>query len=403
MEAREVDCSNAAFRGAAQLRRAPQVQCRPGVGGSDGPSITRACVGISAGNAAQRAPGVPFASEHAGESGHAPRPASAGATIVASAPRGVRREVRSSFLPLPAASAQQFDELPSDPRPAALIRRTHYWAGNERSLHLCHAAVLRRGGAYLGVGTDQNYLLAGWARSEFAVIVDFDQSVVDLHRGYRSIFEHAPTPSGFVACWADDAREQTSALLRERHGDGPTVRAFRMAQPIVAKRLLAHLRMRQRHAIASFVDDGDEYAHVRSLVLSGRMVAVRGDYDGDVTMPALAQALRDAELPVGVLYLSNVEQYLDYTPRFRRNILGIGIEHDAVVVRTVGRRSLGWAPGEKYHYNVQPAAGFAAWMRYNAVRRSPDMLDYRTNTIERGLSMLEHAPQHSIPPPIIAE
>ena len=107
-------------------------------------------------------------------------------------------------------------------------------------------------------------------------------------------------------------------------------------------------------------------------------------------------------LTLGVFYASNVEQYLEYTPTFRRNMLALDVREDAVVVRTLGWRAFGYAPGEQYHYNVQGAPSFAAWMRYSEVRRLADLLRFRTKTVERGLSVLDQPPDVSLPRPEIA-
>jgi hypothetical protein len=45
------------------------------------------------------------------------------------------------------------------------------------------------GGAYLGVGSDQNYTVAAAARSELMFLSDIDRSVVDLHRVYEVLIE----------------------------------------------------------------------------------------------------------------------------------------------------------------------------------------------------------------------
>lgn len=309
-------------------------------------------------------------------------------------------------LPLSQGVQRPFDEIPADPLPLALIRGSHYWTGNERSLHLWHQAVAGRRGAYLGVGTDQNYVLAGWARSEFVVVVDFDQSVVDLHAVYRAFFEHATTPAQFRACWSTEGRDEATALLQQRWGAGPDagriVRAFRMAQPLVRLRL-AHLSaLHRRQALATFVDDDEQFHHLRRLFTDGRVVVVRGDYSGDDTLVAVAHALRGAALRLGVVYLSNIEQYLEYTPAFRRNILALDVDEDAIVIRTLGWRVFGYAPGEHYHYNVQAASGFADWMRHSTVRRLSELLRFRTDTVERGLSVLDCTPLRSAPPPLIS-
>ncbi len=321
-------------------------------------------------------------------------------------PRGATREATTPLLPLPLRARRPFAEIPADPRPTALIRGSHYWTGNERSLHLWHQAVAGRGGAYLGVGTDQNYVLAGWARSQFVVIVDFDQSVVDLHAVYRVFFDHAQTPARFCECWSDEWREHATALLQERLAHSPDVgrivRAFRMAQPLVRERLF-HLRgLVHRQALPSFVEDAAQYDHVRRLFADDRVVVLRGDYSGDDTLLGVAAALRAADLRLGVVYLSNVEQYLEYTPAFRRNFLALDLDPDAVVIRTLGWRVFGYAPGERYHYNVQAATGFADWMRHSTVRRLPELLKFRTKTAETGLSVLDCVPTRSELGPVIS-
>lgn len=263
-----------------------------------------------------------------------------------------------------------------------------------------------RGGAYLGVGTDQNYVLAAWARSQFVVIVDFDQSVVDLHAVYRTFFEHAKTPARFRGCWTAAGQASAIASLHERWGSGAEagriIRAFRMAQPMVLRRLRQLRGLQRRQALPTFIDDDAQYDHLRRLFVDDRVIVVRGDYAGEDTLRGVAGALRGAALRLGVVYLSNVEQYLEYTPAFRRNFLALDVDDDAVVIRTLGWRVFGYAPGERYHYNVQGAAGFADWMRHSTVRRLPDLLRFRTDTLECGLSVLDCVPLRSLPAPRIS-
>ena len=106
----------------------------------------------------------------------------------------------------PALSA--FTNLPADPAPPELVRGMHYWMSNEDHLDLFHPAVKDKGGLYIGVGTDQNYLLGAWARPEGLVLMDFDQSIVDLHRVYRVIFLAAETPEELLRLWRLESRPE---------------------------------------------------------------------------------------------------------------------------------------------------------------------------------------------------
>lgn len=312
-----------------------------------------------------------------------------------------RWEADSLFPPLTPDLRRRFDLLPVDPAPVDLIRQLHYYAGNERSAHLWHQSVAGRGGALLGVGSDLNYTLAGWARSELMVVIDFDQAVVDLHRCYLALLEACDSPAGFVEAWSTPARERTTELLRQRWDDDPRrheiVRTFRMAQPLVIRRLHAVRRDLHRHALTTFMDDAADYQHVRGLVRTGRVVVTRGDYGGEATVLAVAAALRGAGQRLGVIYLSNVEQYLDYTPQFRRNFSALGLDAASLVLRTLGKQNMGHPPGERYHYNMQSAETFVDWLRDESVTKLAELLRFRTATVETGLSTLGPRPAAALP------
>ena len=72
------------------------------------------------------------------------------------------------------ASPTVFDGIESEPPPPKLTLNKHFLISNENHLHYFHDLVKDVGGVYLGVGSEQNYVLAGWAKSERMIIVDFD-------------------------------------------------------------------------------------------------------------------------------------------------------------------------------------------------------------------------------------
>ena len=82
------------------------------------------------------------------------------------------------------------------------LGNSHYVTTNEARHDHFQKAISGLGGAYLGVGTNQNFEMIGWSRPRVAVMVDFDQMVVDMHHIYRLVFSHADTPDAFVELWA---------------------------------------------------------------------------------------------------------------------------------------------------------------------------------------------------------
>lgn len=311
------------------------------------------------------------------------------------------------LAPLPDEVRERFASLPHDPKPEALVRNSHYWISNELNQDLWYEHVADQGGAYLGVGTDQNYLLAGWAKADLVVVVDFDASIADLHQVYILFFEESETYEDFYERWAPSSEEDSLALIDERLGDRPDHAQIRKSYEIARQLVWARLRRVRKiypeRDIPTFVSDQAQYDHVRTLARNGRVFAHRGDFTADETMVALGKAMHDSGFTFNVIYLSNVEQYVDYTPGWRRNFIELPVGDKAVVVRTLGWGAFGFAEGEKYHYNVQPAEKFQQWLRTSRVTNLPRMLYYRTKTDTQGLSLLDGEVQSSKRPPEIAE
>jgi hypothetical protein len=311
------------------------------------------------------------------------------------------------LAPLPEEVRERFASLPSDPKPDELIRNSHYWISNELNQHIWHEHVKDLGGAYLGVGTDQNYMLAGWAKSDLVVVVDFDSAIADLHQVYGLFFQEAETYDDFYQRWSPAREAEGLALIDERYAERPDLKQIRKSYKIARQLVWARLRIvrkaYEKRDLPTFVTDQGQYDHIRTLWRNGRVFAVRGDFTANETMVAVGKAMRDSNLAFNVIYLSNVEQYVDYTPEWRRNFTGLPVGEKGVVVRTLGWGAFGFAEGEKYHYNVQEAPKFLEWLATSRVKNLPNMLYYRTKTDVVGLSLLDGEVKPSKKPPEIAE
>ena len=311
------------------------------------------------------------------------------------------------YGPVSAELTQRFSDIESDPRPDELTRNSHYWISNEHSQWLWYPRVDGVGGAYIGVGTDQNYMIAGWAKSDFIVMMDFDQAIVNLHAVYAAMFEKAETPAAFLDLWEEEREAEVRGWLETRYADDERkddiIRAHKIARKLVRARLRRLARRYEERGIPTFVSDQAQYDHIRQLSANGRIVAVRGDLTADLTMQQIGDALADSKLELGVLYLSNAEQYFEYEAGFRRNILALPFQDDAVILRTLGWNSHGFVEGEEYHYNLQAAANFVGWLRQSRVRSSGRLLRQKTATETPGYSILDKAPEVSSEPPEIAD
>ena len=100
--------------------------------------------------------------------------------------------------PFPTEWAETFGEVEPDPKPDKLTRNSHYWVSDEKRHDLFREAIADKGGVFIGLGTDQNYLMAAWAKPEVLIPLDFDQMVVYLHYAFRVAFLNAKTPKQFI-------------------------------------------------------------------------------------------------------------------------------------------------------------------------------------------------------------
>jgi hypothetical protein len=293
-----------------------------------------------------------------------------------------------AFLVLQSPDTSGFATLPADPAPPALTRDSHYWVGNEHRLDLFVDDVKGKGGVHVGVGAEQNWLLCGWSRCEVLVLMDFDESIPDLHRVYIAAFATAATKEAFVALWLDKRRVGLREAVKARYAGTERARALAaldVARWSVERRFAALKNQLVDRGHTTFLSDDGDYAHLRGLVLGGRVFTVRGDLTARGTLRAIAAATTKAGLVIRSLYLSNAEQYFRYDATFRTNVAALPFDARSVVLRTHGWNTLRYAKdGNSYHYGIQTGASFRAFAAEPAVTSSRESMLWGTEHRERG-------------------
>lgn len=303
-----------------------------------------------------------------------------------------------------------------DPEPEALVRNSHYWISNEHNHQVWVDYLKGIGGAYVGVGTDQNFLLAGWSRPEILILMDFDGEIPKIHELYRFFFSISATPKTFHLRWhrdyAEDSLEKLQAYLEPKAPQEKRERArwmkrwlkiYQLTRGIVYRRLLGTIKKYEKLNIKTFMTDQEQYDYLRSLWQTGRVFPIRGDLTADQTMLDIATALKEIGLTLNTLYLSNAEQYFELTPSYRRNIIEMPWGERSYALRTLGWKVWGYIDeDEAYHYNVQSGANFAEWMKRGEYKKAGRMLRKRTKTEPFGTSIMDAEPVEGRKPPKIA-
>ncbi len=310
--------------------------------------------------------------------------------------------------PLPEKWRAPFLALRQDPPPRRTIRGIHYWVSNEGAHHVWRKDIAGIGGALAGPGTDQLYVLAAWQRPTVMIPFDFDGMIPLVHRLYGLAFVKAPTPKEFIELWRHPyPKAPALKALIDEGGFDDQLRA-QLHDVLLQSATKIHWRLKYlvgyyRHlGQTCFLNDAAEYAVVRNLWVEGRVFPVRGDLTADLAMQDLARVLDLAGVPLRVLYLSNAEQYFEYSPAFRRNIIVQPWDDRSVVVRTQPHKEDVVDDDMGYRFNLQPGPNFAAWMRQSSVKDLFAMMRFKTKTSQIGVSVLRRDPEPAKIPPRVA-
>jgi hypothetical protein len=250
-----------------------------------------------------------------------------------------------------------------------------------------------RGGAYLGVGPDQNFSYIAAIRPDVAIIVDIRRDNLLLHLLFKALFAHSRTRVEYLAqlCgrpvpepveeWHDRGVEDIVAYvddtavdpagveaLRARltatmHGfgvplsmtDQATIDRFhrRFIEAGLSLRFQSTGRAPQWHyptlrdlvlaeddagRQANYLASESSFQFVKALQARDRIIPVIGNLSGPKALGAIGGFLRAQQLPLSAFYVSNVEFYLwregTYGP-FIDNLGQLPHAANAVVIRSL--------------------------------------------------------------------
>lgn len=305
--------------------------------------------------------------------------------------------------PLSAEQRATFFGTAEDPPPEKLdatredLEGRHYLSGDERNLHLFYPKIKGLGGGYMGVGSDQAYLFAGWMRADLVWLCDYDPWIRHLHHAYAAFFTAAETYEAFRDWWKPerDNVKKAVAHLEEHFKDHPDVRKIAFVYGRAAHKVYRRLKRLEgwlsKEKIPGFVNDAETYTFVRSLVTGGRVRPMLCNLLDDEGMRGAATAAKQLSVPIRVLYTSNAEQYWPYRAEFRQNIWDLHVDERSVIIRTVATKPT----NDDYHYNVQPLLNFQEWLRRDWVRSVRMVVPYHPAKDEIPFTTVDQDPDEA--------
>lgn len=282
--------------------------------------------------------------------------------------------------PLSASDAAVFWSSPEDSAPEE--RQTfkkenqgqHFLYCDELYLDLFEPHLRGLGGGYAGVGTDQGYLMMGWMRAELAWLTDYDPLVVAMHRVYAAFFAEAETPQQFTALW-QQAKLGRAALEKHLAGDAKLpalLKLYSQQRPYTLRRM-GYLKWRLGKAkIKGFVNDADDYAWVRGLVVAKRVRPMLGNLLADKGLVGVGEAGRKLNVPMRAFYVSNAEQYWSYSKQFRTNMAALNWDAKSWLVRTLASKPV----NRDYRYFLHAPSRFLEALAKPSVRLVTQVVPY---------------------------
>ena len=303
---------------------------------------------------------------------------------------------------------------------------------NERSyLHVAPdlEGPALRGGAYLGVGPDQNFTYIAQVRPAIAIIVDIRRDNLLLHLLFKALFARSSTRAEYLAALTgrappaasigsaidalvgaiDRARPlDTAGLTTLRTRLEATIRGFgvplsaadfatidRFHREFITaglglqfrstgrapqrfyptyRDLLLETDLRGRQG--NFLASEDAFQFLKALQARDGLIPVVGNLAGTTALPAIAAFLRSQQMPLTVFYTSNVEFYLfrdGSFPDFVRNLARLPRRAESVIVRsafTTARMQPGYGSASLTQSVAELVDGFAA----GRFQRYPDIV-----------------------------
>lgn len=330
----------------------------------------------------------------------APTPAPAPAPTVAPEPTPAPSPAPASAGGLAPLSSEQRATMLAGAEDTLTPTPIHYVKSNEVRHDVWFPYVAGLGGAYLGVGSDQNYTVAAAARSELMFLSDIDRSVVDLHRVYEVLIEASEEPAALLERFNASQTEASVALLTEAFAGLPApekrrlLGLYRAARETVYIHLQRVIKRHQGETATTWLSDRAMYDHIRGLFKADRVRAMGGDLTGANSLQTAASAARNLGVPFRVIYFSNAEEYFNYSPQFVANVEAFPVEDRTVVLRTIYSKN--WVHADQlWAYQVQPIADFKARLADRKNRSRNPMLRYaeiegvlNKETGTKGLSLI---------------
>lgn len=309
------------------------------------------------------------------------------------------QEARIEQIQTADISSAEFSRIIRDFSEAGGFFRSDNFVSNETSyLHVVDKLkqLGATGGAYIGVGPDQNFSYIAKIRPRIAFIVDIRRQAIIQHLMFKAVFHLAENRARFLSLLLckplegenvpgpDTSIEQILETIGQTPGSEEMllenlVRIRKMIETDFQFPLSAEDHTMLQYVVRTFHDESlniqyrsgtgmwmgslwssfptlrdlilerdlygrrgnflveeDDYRFVRTMHLRNRIIPIVGNFGGEKALAAVSEYLKKNGYTVTVFYTSNVEQYLFTNGIFKEfveNVRGLPVHDKSLFIR----------------------------------------------------------------------
>ena len=286
---------------------------------------------------------------------------------------------------------------------------------NEDRYELFQSHIQNLGGGYFGVGSIQNFTFVSWARSEWVWLMDFTKVVVAANQIHIAFLKEAETPQIFRRLWSKKGKKEAYRIIYTEYHDAENYKFIRKtwkkARPFLRQRFRLLDQLTETYQYNTWLNDINNYTHLRKLALSRKIRALQGDLTGDITVKGIAAAAKNMNVKLRVIYFSNAEEYFKYKTKkgalksgysksFRESWIKMPFDEKSTVIRTVSflKNIYRWPEGSEhstdrgFHYNIMSGNLFQKWLAQKSPVGVVTILKTSKNFGELGYSIAKKVP-----------
>ncbi len=263
-----------------------------------------------------------------------------------------RKDLPKLTAALPSAQAKLFFGFPYDNLKEKKLCPIRYRSGancrdpisyvksNETRQYLFRPYIKNLGGAYIGVGADQNYNFIAWARSRMVWLMDYDPIIPLIHKIHRAFLLRSDTGRAFMKHYAARQRKKSLKILRKVYKNDKDkvqiVRAYYRYRATLHRHFKREFnRSKKSRKMRQFwVCTPRHYNYIRTLFRLNRIRPIPGDLLKFNSLRGAAAAARKMGVKVRILYFSNAEDYWLYPKHFRKHISSMPMDKLSVLLHT---------------------------------------------------------------------